>query len=297
MTLGLRDPFATGRIHRRGPSPNDPVDNVGMPTRIRLLVAAIVVAGLGAQAGIAYLLWQAHTARQPKVTADVPYMDQAILAVVTGAGDTAAVAVSGIVQAATCQLDLITQGGQFTRTADMYTDPGSEDALVSRIASRLPTEYHAHRPTVPAGQIAPLLADVGHGVQLAVRRLGEGWVVASARTGCTSDAGSQPAAGSRNDTSAATITALLSTLGTRAAEAHQQILACPAGGSLVTLTEISEPTATDHLLDRLAAHIPAKAHVYAASVNRVAYHDGPSSVIIAASDDATEITIRHTTRC
>jgi hypothetical protein len=268
-----------------------------MPTRIRLLVAAIVVIGLGAQAGIVYLLWQVHIARQPKVTADVPFMDRAILAAVTGAGDTAAVAVSGPVQAATCRLDPIMQGGQFTRTADMYTDRGSEDALISRIGSRLPTGYHAHRPTVAAGQIAPLLADFGHGVQLAVRRLGEGWVVASARTGCTSDTGSQPAAGSRNDTSAATITGLLSTLGARAAEAHQQIIACPAGGSLVTLTEISEPTATGHLIDRLAAHIPAKVHVYAASVNRVAYHDGPISVIIAASDDATEITIRHTTRC
>jgi hypothetical protein len=261
-----------------------------------LLVAAIVVIGLGAQAGIVYLLWQVHIARQPKVTADVPFMDRAILVAVTGAGNTAALAVGGPVQAATCRLDPIMQGGQFTRTADMYTDPGSEDALISRIASRLPTDYHPHRPTVPAGHVAPLLADVGHGVQLAVRRLGEGWVVASARTGCTSDTAAKPTADSPNDATA-TVTGLLSTLGTRAAETRQQILACPTGGSLVTIAEISEPTATDHLRDRLAGHIPAHAHVYAATVNRVAYHDGPHSLIIAASDDATEITIRHTTSC
>jgi hypothetical protein len=33
------------------------------------------------------------------------------------------------------------------------------------------------------------------------------------------------------------------------------------------------------------------------SVHPVAYHDGPTALIIAASDDATEITIRHTTSC
>jgi hypothetical protein len=276
--------------------PSAAVDNTGMPTRIRLLIAAIVVAGLGVQASIVYLLWQAHAARQPKVTADVPYLDRAIVAAVTGAGDAAAVAISGLVQAIACRLDPITPGGQFTRTADMYTDPGSEDALISRIASRLPTDYHAHRPTVPAGQIAPLLADVGHSVQLAVHRIGEGWVVASARTACTSDTGAQPPIDSPNDATA-TVTALLSTLGTRVAGTRRQILACPTGGSLVTLAEISEPTVTDHLRDRLAGHIPANAHVYAATVNRVAYHDGPDSLVIAASDDATQITIRHTTSC
>lgn len=82
-----------------------------MPTRIRLLIAAAAVIRLSVQAGIGYLLWRTNAARQPKVTADVPFLDRAILAVVTGAGDTAAVAISGIVQASVCRLDPITQGG------------------------------------------------------------------------------------------------------------------------------------------------------------------------------------------
>jgi hypothetical protein len=152
-------------------------------------------------------------------------------------------------------------------------------------------------PRCPTDKVAALIADARHGVQLAVRRLGEGWVVASARTGCTSPAGSQPTEDAPNDAGTATATSLLSTLGTRAIQTRQEILACPAGGNLVTVTEISKPTTTDHLLDRLAAHIPANTHVYAATVNRVAYHDGPDSVIVAASDDATAITVRHTTTC
>jgi hypothetical protein len=268
-----------------------------MPRRRRLLIAAIVVVGVGVQVGIGYVLWQANSARQPKVSADVPYMDQAILTVVTGAGDGAAVAVSGIAQASVCRLDLVTQGGQFTRTADLYTDPGSEGALVDRIAARLPAGYHTQRPAAPVGQVAPLLADAGHGVQLAVRRLGEGWVVASAHTGCTSDTGSHPLGGSPNDAGTAEGSRLLSTLGTRASQTRQEVLACPTGGNLATVTEISGPASTDHLLDRLATHLPPHSHVYAATVNRVAYHDGPDSVVVAASDDATAITVRHTTPC
>jgi hypothetical protein len=273
-------------------------DDGGMSTRMRLLLVTIVVAGLAAQAGGGYALWRGYANRQPTVTDDLPYLDRGIAAVIAAAGGGAAVAVAGIVQAAQCSPAPLISGGEFTRAADMYTEPGAEDALIARITAGLPADYHPHRPAVPDGQTAPLLADAGHDVQLSVRRLGEGWIVASARTHCTTPTRQPDAVNPEPSGDAVTAAQdILSGLGAASARVRQQTLPCPSGGSIVTTTAISQPTTSGTLADRLAGHLPADAHPYPTTANRVAYRTAGVSIIVAASDDATAITVRHTTAC
>jgi hypothetical protein len=186
-------------------------------------------------------------------------------------------------------------GGEFTRAAELFVSPGDEDALLSRIAEGLPAEYHAQRPPASDGTMAPLLADAGHGVELSVRRLSAGWVVPSARTHCTTSARQQPDNAAPPGGSTA-MQGLLSALGTRAAQIRQESVPC-AGGSIATIAAISQPTTTGNLADRLAARLPDGAHPYATTANRVAFRDGRASFIVAASDDATAITVRQTTGC
>jgi hypothetical protein len=60
---------------------------------------------------------------------------------------------------------------------------------------------------------------------------------------------------------------------------------------------VSRPTDSARLDQRLTT-VPAGAHRFAAgSANRVAYRDGPVSVVVAASDDSTAVTIQHTVSC
>jgi hypothetical protein len=104
----------------------------------------------------------------------LPIVDRAIAAVVVAAGGDAAVAVAGINQVRSCALTRLRQGWQYSRAADLYTEPWREDAVIGRIAERLPAELHPQREAPLAGTAAALAAELGHGVRLAVRQLGEG---------------------------------------------------------------------------------------------------------------------------
>jgi hypothetical protein len=272
--------------------------NRGMSVRARLLLfVCLPVAVIGVLIAAGVVWWRWDSARQPKVTDDIPVMNQAIADTLTAAGDQAAVAISGVYRAATCQLGPLRQGGVFNRSSDLYTDPGGEDALISRIAAGLPPAYQARRGTAVGGKAAPVTAAIGNGVQLSVRQFGPGWVITRARTGCTSG---QPAAGAGDAAggpAADTTNRLLSALGTKPAEEHQESIDCAAARLLVTLAVLSQPTDTADLGGRLRGKVPATARQFTSPSNRISYRDGPTSVIVSASDDNTAVTVRHTTSC
>ncbi|MGI5214396.1 hypothetical protein [Plantactinospora sp. CA-290183] len=270
---------------------------MSLRARVLLFVALpMVVVVLFAAVGVVW--WRWDSARQPDVTDDVPRMNEVIAAALVAAGDEAAVAMSGVYRAATCSLGPFRGGGQFTRTADLYTDPGSEDALISRIAAGLPSSYRVGRGgTAVSGNAAPLTASLG-GVQLSVRHLGPGWVTARARTGCTGGAqGSDGAGDASGGAAGETIDRLLSTLGASAGEAYRHSVDCPTGGQVVTLAVLSRPTGSAALAERLRGSVPAGARQFTSPSNRISYRQGPVSVIVAASDDSTAVTARHTTMC
>jgi hypothetical protein len=267
-----------------------------MSTRKRWLTAASALAVLALAAGAALAVRQWQAGRDPKVGAALAGMDRALADVLAAAGDEPVVAVNGLVRAATCPLGLLRTGGRYSRTADLYVAGGGEDMLIGRIAQRLPATYRSRRDPATAGSAPPLTAEIAGDVQVSVRPLGAGWVVADAATGCVAGpatvADPSPAA---DDPAIPAITALLGGLGTAPAGFNTATLDC-AAGRMATVAAISRGTDSGRLADRLP--VPAGARVYlVAGSNRVAYRDGTTSVIVAASDDGTEITVRRSTPC
>jgi hypothetical protein len=276
-----------------------PLHNGGVTVRVRrrlvigALVLSVVIAG-GVAAGVAW--WRWDTARQPTVGEAVAVLDRAVADVVVAAGPEAAVAVSGVVRSTVCRINAFRQGGVFTANADLYTDPGGEDSLISAVAQRLAGAYPVLRGVAVAG-VRPLQASVAGGVELSVRKLSAGWLGVSARTGCSLGAAASPAPASPGDTGAAGITTLFARLGTRAASFTQHRLDC-SGGAIVTVAAVSQPVDSSRLAQRLAAAVPAGARRFASGEsNRVVYRDGQVSVIVAASDDGTAVTSQYTTAC
>jgi hypothetical protein len=267
--------------------------------RLRIIVVLSMLAAFAvfaAQVTLSVWLWRWNADRGPNVRDDLPAMDRAVAATVTAVGENAAVSVTGLVRVRSCDLGTLRTGGVYTRSATFYVDSGDEDTLISRIAGRLPAAYQPRRQPAVAGGAAPLSAVAGHDVSLTVRELGDGWLVATATTGCTNGP-AQPAdpPPDARTPATATITDVLASLHTQPAELHQRSLICP-GGHTTTVAAVSKPVDSGQLRPRVTVPAIARSFV-AGTANRVAYRTGDVSVIIAASDDGRTITVRYTTSC
>ncbi|MEU4624766.1 hypothetical protein AB0G04_32940 [Actinoplanes sp. NPDC023801] len=248
------------------------------PARKRVLIGVGAVALLAVVATGTTVWWRWDTQRQPRVEDVAADMNTAVADAVVAAGPEAAVAVSPVVAAAECELGPLRTGNVFTGKADLYTDPGSEDALITTIEQNMPDRYAARRGPAVAG-VRPLQAGIG-AVDLSVRRLSPGWLAVTARSRCSL---AEPAPAGSGTPDATAVSGLLATLGTRPAGVTEQRLHCTAG-DIVTVSAVSEPVGTDRLIDRLAASVPAAARRFAArDANRITYRDGSVSVVIAAS--------------
>jgi hypothetical protein len=260
------------------------------------VLVLVVVAG-GVTAGAAW--WRWDTARQPTVGDAVATLDRGVADVLVAAGPDAAVAVGGVVRSSVCRINALRTGGVFTASADLYTDLGGEDSLITAIAQRLSGAYAVRRGVAVSG-VRPLEADVAGRVQLSVRKLSEGWLGVTARTACSLGSAAPQAtaaAGAAGAAAVAGLTALFARLGTRAASVSEHRLDC-AGGAIVTVTAVSAPVDTARLSERLTTAVPAGARRFASGTsNRVVYRDGDVSVIVAASDDGTAVTSQYTTTC
>ena len=223
-------------------------------------------------------------------------MDAAIDTTLRAAGHAPVIAIRGIFRGTTCDLGLLRTGGRFTRSVDLYVPVGEEEALIARIGTGLPASFAPRRGAGVGGRAAPLTATAGGGVEVSVRHLGPGWVIARARTGCTG--GRQPAVGVVDAASvpgAATIDRLLDALNTGPAETRQHRLRCPGGFSTVAV--LSQPTDAADLRRRLRPLVPADAVRFRSDSNRVSYREQAASVTVSASDDNTAVTITYTSTC
>jgi len=255
---------------------------------------ALVVAGVlgGAVAG----WWRWDTDRRPHVDRVVADLNAAVADVVVAAGAGAAVAVSPVVESARCRLGLH-HGGLFSARADLYTDPGGEDALITEIAQRLPARYGASRGPAVAGFRA-LRGGLGDGVSVAVSRLSPGWLTVVAKSACSLGSAPAPRPPAGPTPATAALTQLLGGLGTRPASLRDQRVSCAAGGDVDTVSAVSEPVDTAGLAGRLTSIVPTGAHQFTAGdANRVGYRAGTVSVIVAATDDGTAVTAQYTTVC
>src|SRR5438067_1406652 len=144
----------------------------GVSRRRWILVGLIAAVALVAQAGAAAAVWRYTRPRLPALAGAVPALDRAIALVIDAAGQRAAVAIGPLVPVASCADTPLAKGSRVSRTADLYTDPGQEDALIGRIGTALPAGEHAHREAPTGGGPPPLTADLGNGLRLHVTRLG-----------------------------------------------------------------------------------------------------------------------------
>jgi hypothetical protein len=248
-----------------------------------IAVAVLVVAGL-------VIADDLRTPKAPTVATVTPSLDRSIAAVVNAAGDTAAVTVTELVPTTSCD-----GGSIYTVTANLYTDPGGEAALIDRIAASIPPGEAPHRSAALGGGAASLYASLGGGAQLQVLQLDAGWVQATAKSGCRSAPPSAPPAAADNGAAAA-LTQALSALGTTPTTFRTDTVACP-GGEIVT---VSTPSATLDLtgvkarLDKLP---PTGATVFSSSSDRIAWRVGNVSTVIGAADAGNHVDAQQTTAC
>jgi len=260
---------------------------------MRWLVAFAAALLLGVQVVAVTQAWQRYRPRLPGLAAVEPLLDKGIGDVLSAVGDRAAVAVSGVVGYTACQRTFLAKGSRFNRIADLYTDPGTEGGLIAAVAARMPAADRVARGAALGGDVAPLTADLGSGVEVRLSRLGEGWLEAVAETDCRSGT---PAPSRVPATVPETLTHVLTDLGTTLGSAHTDTVAC-AGHPVTTVSAISGTARTDDLPARLAARVPAGAHRFGSSANRLAWRDTTGSTIVAASDDGTHVTVQLTDAC
>jgi hypothetical protein len=173
------------------PPPPPPPD----PGRRRLLI--------GLSAGWALVLlvgavWYALHGRpsvreQTTVAQAQATVDRVIGEVVAAAGPGTVPAVSGYDQVESCDVTPVRTGARYDREAWLATGPGTERALLDRIAGALPPGYRPELAGSSASASPKLLADAGDYVAVTGTVDRPGLVLVSASTGCR-PLGNRPAA-------------------------------------------------------------------------------------------------------
>jgi hypothetical protein len=263
--------------------------------RVALIVTAAVT-GTAILAGAATIVWHYTRPRLPAVAAVEASADSGIVAVVDAAGDQAAVTVTELVATTTCQHTTFARGHIYTRTANLYTNAGAENALIGRIAAALPRNFHASRANPLGSPIAPLHATAGPGVQVTVQVISAGWTSATAQTDCRSTPAGTSVVGNADGTAKTVppdVAELFTALDTDAASWHTETVPCP-GGAIITTDAVSASTDSGQLSTRVATVIPTGARRYTTPSNRAIWRAGQISTVVAASDDGTHITAQIT---
>jgi hypothetical protein len=264
-----------------------------MPRRSWWLVNAAALVAAAVLGGAAVTAWQHVRPSLPSLDPALPVLDETIATVVTAVGDTAAVAVSGLLPSSPCQNTPLAKGSRFSQSADLYTSPGEEDTVIGRVAAALPARDHPQRERRTGSRAAMLTAHLDNGVALQVLQIDSGWVVATARTDCRATT-SPPRATLPLVGADAAVDSLLSAANTSPDTTHSELVSCLVG-RVLTIVTLSQPTATDNLPARLAASVPAGTRTFTSSSNRLGWRDQTASTIVAPSDDGTRITVQRTT--
>lgn len=263
-----------------------------MTHRRALTVTAAVVAGaaLVTVAGIA--IWHYASPAPPAVAAVEAGANDGIIAVTGAVRGRAAFTVTPLVATTACPSG---PGHLYTRTANLYTDPGTEGALITRIAATLPASYRPGRANPLGLPVAPLTASAGTGVTLTVQVISPGWLSATTATDCRSGPAAAAAEPAGTGTPPSAIASYYAALGTRLDSSRTDTLPCSAG-AITTTSAVSAQTDPTGIPARLAGSVPAGAHRVGTPGNRIIWYaaDGTSTVVSAA-DDGTHVTAQVTT--
>lgn len=219
-----------------------PRDGGPVRTRPRRWVVVVAVTwGIILAAGIGWA-WATGgpTAREQTTVAQArPVVDQAVARVVEAAtaDGLAVAAISGFDRVGGCSVTVVRAGERYQRVVTVVVAPGTEQALLSRVAARLPAAYGAKAPPV----VEPyLVADAGFWVSLTGSVAGPGQVRIVADTGScrppgdlaeAADAGAAPTPG---DAAEAALRPVLARLEVAAPVWHTHAAGCPDGGHVST---------------------------------------------------------------
>ncbi len=214
--------------------------------------------------------WPSSTDREETTVAQArPVVDRAaadVVAAVTADGQATA-AISGFARVDDCRVTVVRPGQRYQRVVTAWTRSGDEEALLSRVAGRLPASYAA---TVSAGTAPRLFADAGLFVGVNAVAAGPGVVRFVIDTGACRVAGDldRVAEPAPTRVQQAPVEAALTALGLRARDWRLFAVACPGGGALTTVaaqSPVSPVGPLEPMLRGLAggAAIVADADLYA----------------------------------
>ena len=259
------------------------------------MVAATLAWGLVLAGGVVWSVYQGKpTAREQTTVAQAkPTVDRAVAEVVSAAAGAgrAVVAISGFDRVGECPVTVLRSGARYQRTVTAYVPVGSERALLSRVALRLPASYGV---TERRGSAPGLVGDVGLFTQLTGAVRGPGEVRFVIDTGsCRPEgdvAADEPAPASA---SRVPVQSVLTTLGVTAARWRTYRVSCANGAPLSTVeAETEAGTAPGRLDDALDATIVAPV---LATADVLAYRK--ASVDVAVRTVGGRLLVTATTLC
>jgi hypothetical protein len=251
---------------------------------VAALVAWLVV--LAAAAG--WALWRgAPTAREQTTMVDAaPVMTrvQAELAAAASADGLAVVALSQVERSA-CDVSVARRGVRFQAPVLAFVPPGTEQALLQRIADRLPPSYEAH---LRAGTVPRLVADAGLWVAVA------GSVVAPGQVRLVADTGAcrvlaDYVAPDVADGDRVPVQAALARLGMAATTWTVTQAACAGTGTVQTVEAVAPIQGEPGPLDEVLAGLSGPGKVVATDA-LVAYQRDEAGVAIRLVNDRVVVT-------
>jgi hypothetical protein len=263
--------------------------------RPRLWIAVVAAGwGLVLAAGIGWaLVHRTPTAREQTTVADAqPVVERATAQVATAASvdGHAVVAITGFDRVGECDVTVVRSGERYQRVVDASVAPGTEQALMERVAARLPAAYGA---TVHAGQAPRLTGDAGLWVRLTGSIEGPGRVRFVVDTGACRPLGNvatlEAHVGDRSP-----VQAVLDRLGVTPSRWDAFQAACPGGGSISTVEAVGTEGSRSAPLDGTLREI-ANGDVVVATPDLYAYRVGTTGV--AVRTDPTGVAVTATTGC
>jgi hypothetical protein len=220
---------------------------VTKPRPRRWIVAIVVVWSVALLAlGAWGILHSSVTDReQTTVAAAVPTINRAVNDVVAAStvDGQAVVYLSDLKSEGPCKVTTFRSGGRYQRVVTALVPPGNEDALLQRVAARLPGSYNAelsHRKPLT------LTADAGFFVGVNGATVGSGVVQFVVDTGSCRSTGDVPVAStSASPQESTAVRDVLNQLGGSPLSIRRYAVPCPNGGELSTVdafTDVSPNT-------------------------------------------------------
>jgi hypothetical protein len=266
-------------------------------TRPRWWVVAIgVVWTLVLAGGIVWSVRRgAPTAREQTTVAEAaPVVDLATVQLVgaVSADGLAAVTVSGFERTETCAVTVVRSGARYQRVVTAAVTPGTELALLRRVAERLPASYQAAVTTVTGPK---LKADAGNFVAVTGTVAEPGRARFVVDTGDCRPEGDVPTAGRSTERPrlALFVDDIFGRLQVRQVSWVSDQVACPSQGDLMYTVEARG--AENDLPDAIDAALGRREGLVVATPDLYAFHDGRSDTVIWI--EGSRLVYSSTSRC